>query len=336
MVRNNKVFNCLSRSIGILIPNNLSAKDNKNKPQKAVFVFKEGRMSSMSYGQRQETRQTSTIIGSSKYTVRMREFAERAAQTEHNILLRGENGTGKDHLAEAIHHLARGRQQFVTVDCGAQPETLSESELFGHTRGSFTDARADRQGLVQVAERGTLFFNEVANMSLSHQAKFLRVLEKRPYRQVGGNKEYAVNTQIIAATNVNLEEAVQRGDLRVDLYHRLSTISFTVVPLRDRKEDIPELAHYFLRRENASREFTPEAISALVDYNWPGNVRELQNAIIRAVFYSAADGEIRPDHIHPYLTGVGKSGAPTFEQVQVEYLSDLLRRTKGSSPRPQN
>lgn len=232
---------------------------------------------------KQELRQAPVIIGRSEQATRMRDFAEQAARTEHTILLRGETGVGKDHLAECIHHLGRRGRTFVPVDCGALTESLSETELFGHTRGAFTDAQQVKQGLVQVAEDGTLFFNEVANMSLSLQAKFLRVLEKRTFRQVGGTKEMSINTRIIAATNANLELAVRRGELRSDLYHRLNTITFTVVPLRDRSDDIPELASHFLRQERVSRTFSPEAMAVMMGYHWPGNVRELKNADRKSV-----------------------------------------------------
>ncbi len=279
---------------------------------------------------RQEYRQVPVVIGRSLQAARMREFAEQAGRTEHTILLRGETGAGKDHLAEVIHHHGRHGRAFVPVDCGALTETLSETELFGHTRGAFTDAQQLKQGLVQVAEDGTLFFNEVANMSLSLQAKFLRVLEKRTFRQVGGTKEMSINTRIIAATNANLELAVRRGELRSDLYHRLNTITFTVAPLRDRSDDIPDLTEYFLRQEHVSRTFSPDAMAIMMGYHWPGNVRELKNAVVRAVFHSAKNDEITPEHVYPYLTNVGDKELPTLHELQRTYLREVLRKTKGS------
>lgn len=269
------------------------------------------------------------IIGTSQEAKRMREFSDKAAATEHTILLRGETGVGKDHLADVIHNIGRRKGAFVPVDCGALTESLSEAELFGHARGAFTDAHSDKQGLVKVAEDGTLFFNEVANMSLSLQAKFLRVLEKKTFRPVGGTRETPVNTRIIAATNANLELAVRRGELRSDLYHRLNTITFVVVPLRDRSEDIPGLAEYFLRQEQVSKNFSPEAMAVLMGYHWPGNVRELKNAVVRAAFHSAVKEDIKPEHIHPYLTSVGDRGLPTLYKLQQNYLRDVLRKTKG-------
>ena len=185
------------------------------------------------------------VIGSSREAKDVRDFAERAAQDDHSLLLRGETGTGKDHLAELIHHLGRQQYPFVPVDCGTLTESLSESELFGHVQGAYTDARTARSGLVQVARGGTLFFNEVTNMASGLQAKFLRVLEKKSFRALGSTKEETVDTRIIAATNVDLEAAVRRGELRADLYHRLNVISFTLPPLRARREDIVELAWHF-------------------------------------------------------------------------------------------
>ncbi len=282
---------------------------------------------------RQELRQVPVIIGRSDQATRMREFAEKAAKTEHTVLLRGETGSGKDHLAEYIHHLGRPGRAFVPVDCGALTESLSETELFGHTRGAFTDAQQVKQGLVQVAEDGTLFFNEVANMSMSLQAKFLRVLEKRTFRQVGGTKEMTVNTRIIAATNANLEMAVRRGELRSDLYHRLNTITFTVLPLRDHSGDIPDLAEHFLRKEHSSKSFSPEAMAIMMGYHWPGNVRELKNAVVRAAFHSAVREDIKPEHVHPYLTSVGDKELPTLHELQRNYLREVLRKTSGSISR---
>jgi DNA-binding NtrC family response regulator len=260
----------------------------------------------------------------------MRDFAEKAAASEHTILLRGETGVGKDHLAELIHFIGRRGRAFVPVDCGALTESLSETELFGHTRGAFTDAQSVKQGLVQVAEDGTLFFNEVANMSLSLQAKFLRVLEKRTFRAVGGTREMPVSTRIIAATNANLELAVRRGELRSDLYHRLNTITFMVAPLRERNEDIPELAEHFLRQEHGSKNFSPEAMAIMMGYHWPGNVRELKNAVVRATFHSVAKEDIKPEHVHPYLTSVGDKDLPTWNELQRNYLREVLRKTRGS------
>ena len=280
---------------------------------------------------RQEQHQAPVVlIGSSQEAKRIREFAQKAAAVDHTILLTGETGAGKDHLAELIHSRGRPGKPFVPVDCGALTESLSETELFGHTQGAFTDARETKQGLVQVAREGTLFFNEVANMSLGLQAKFLRILEKRSFRPVGGTREIEVDTRIIAATNANLELAVRRGALRSDLYHRLNGVSFVIKPLRERSEDIPELVEHFLYQDSPSKKFTAEAMALMMGYHWPGNVRELRNAVVRAVFLANPKEDIRVDHLHPYLSGVGDRELPTLRELQRNYLREVLKKCKGS------
>lgn len=274
-----------------------------------------------------------TLIGNSQEAKRMREFAQKAAAVSHTVLLTGETGSGKDHLAELIHSKGRPDKPFVPVDCGALTESLSETELFGHTQGAFTDARETKPGLVQVAKEGTLFFNEVANMSLGLQVKFLRILEKRSFRPVGGTREIEVDTRIIAATNADLELAVRRGALRSDLYQRLNGISFMIKPLRERVEDIPELAEHFLYEESPSKKFTAEALALMMGYHWPGNVRELRNAVVRAAFLTNPKEDIRVDHLHPHLTGVGGRELPTLRELQRNYLREVLKKCKGSVAR---
>ena len=272
------------------------------------------------------------LVGTSAEAQRMRAFAEKAARTEHTILLRGETGVGKDHLAELVHSLGRREYAFVPVDCGALTESLSESELFGHTQGAFTDARSVKIGLIQAADCGTIFFNEVANMSLSLQAKFLRILEKRSFRPVGGVSEYPVTARIIAATNADLEAAVKRGALRSDLYHRLNGITYVVPPLRDRSADIMALADHFFKEEQWVLRFTLEAAAVMTNYHWPGNVRELRNAIIRAAFEVDGRGEIDVAHVHPYLAGVGDRELQTLDELERNYLRDVLRKCCGNIP----
>ncbi len=280
---------------------------------------------------RQELRQAPVVlIGSSREAKRMQEFAQKAAAVNHTVLITGETGSGKDHLAELIHFRGRPGKPFVPVDCGALTESLSETELFGHTQGAFTDARETKPGLVQVAKEGTLFFNEVANMSLGLQVKFLRILEKRSFRPVGGTREIEVDTRIIAATNANLELAVRRGALRSDLYQRLNGILFVIRPLRERAEDIPELAEHFLYQESPSKKFAPEAMALMMGYHWPGNVRELQNAVVRAAFLTNPKEDIRVDHLHSYLTGVGDRELPTLRELQRNYLREILKKCQGS------
>lgn len=267
------------------------------------------------------------FVGTSRAAQEAREFAERVANSGLTVLLRGETGVGKDHLAELIHQAGRSGRPFVVVDCGALTESLSETELFGHTRGAFTDAREEKVGLIQAAEDGTLFFNEVANMSLGLQAKFLRILDKRPYRAVGGRIEIQVSTRIIAATNANLEEAVKARAFRLDLFHRLNVLSFSIAPLRDRKEDIPDLISAFLNG-NAER-FSPAALAVMMEYDWPGNVRELMNVVQRAAFMSK-EQEIDLEQIRPHLTRLtDKPSLPTLYELERNYLRDVLKAAKG-------
>lgn len=278
-------------------------------------------------GLRQRVSPVQKFVGVSRAAQEVREFAEHVARSDLTVLLRGETGVGKDHLAELIHQAVHNGKPFVVVDCGALTETLSETELFGHTRGAFTDAREEKVGLVKAAEDGTLFFNEVANMSLGLQAKFLRILDKRPFRAVGGRTEIQVRTRIIAATNANLEAEVKARTFRMDLFHRLNVLSFSIVPLRERKEDIPELIGAFLNG-NAER-FSPAALAVMMEYDWPGNVRELMHVVQRAVFMSK-EKEIDLKQIRPYLKSLtDKPSFPTLYELERNYLRDVLKAAKG-------
>ncbi len=292
---------------------------------------------------RQELQQVPVLVGTSGQSTRMRDFVDMVAPTEHTVFLRGETGVGKDHMAELIHFNGRRGRSFVPVDCVAMTETLSETELFGHTQGAFTDARSSKPGLVQVAEDGTLFLNEVGDIPLGLQARFLRLLEKKTFRVVGGTREVPINTRIIAATNRNLEVAVKRGEFRLDLYHRLNVITFVVPTLRERTDDIPVLAEHFLQQEQVVKPkgFSPTAMTAMMEYRWPGNVRELKLAVVRAVLHSAAEENIELEHVYPYLMGVGdkeKSDIddvsiekfPTLREAEEQYLREVLKRTGGN------
>jgi DNA-binding NtrC family response regulator len=276
---------------------------------------------------RQHVSPLQRFVGRSKVAQEAREFAERVAKSDLTVLLRGETGVGKDLLAELIHQMGHNGRPFVVVDCGALTESLSETELFGHTRGAFTDAREEKVGLVKAAEDGTLFFNEVANMSLGLQAKFLRILDKQPYRAVGGRIEIQVRTRMIAATNANLEEAVKTRAFRLDLFHRLNVLSFSIAPLRKRKEDIPGLISAFL---NGNAEpFSRAAMAAMMEYDWPGNVRELMNVIQRATFMSRGK-EIGLKQINPHLTHLtDRPPLPTLYELERNYLRDVLKAAKG-------
>ena len=229
------------------------------------------------------------IIGDSVPTKALRQQLALMAPTNGRVLIFGESGSGKELIARALHsHSLRSDGAFVEVNCAAIPEELIESELFGHIKGSFTGAHEDKVGKFQKADGGTLFLDEVGDMSLKTQAKVLRVLEEQRFEPVGSGKTNQVDTRVIAATNKHLEEEIERGNFREDLFYRLNVVPFYVPPLRDRREDIPVLAEHFLGHFSAAyvrkpKRLTDEASTALVNYSWPGNVRELRNLMERIV-----------------------------------------------------
>jgi two-component system nitrogen regulation response regulator NtrX len=246
------------------------------------------------------------IVGESKAIRMLREQILSAAPSNGRVLIRGESGTGKELIARAIHrHSARRDKPFVVVNCAAIPEELIESELFGHERGAFTGATAQRRGKFELADGATIFLDEVGDMSLKTQAKVLRVLQEQTFERVGGSESLTVDVRVIAASNKDLLEEIRRGAFREDLYYRLSVIPFEVPPLRERQEDIPILARYFLQsfcqeHGKPEQDLSPEAMQLLVDYHWPGNVRELRNVIERMVIMVAAK-TIQPFDLLPSL-----------------------------------
>jgi Nif-specific regulatory protein len=234
------------------------------------------------------------IIGHSKPMQDVFSIISKIASSNVTALLLGESGTGKELVARAIHDTgARRDKSFVKVNCAALPETLLESELFGHERGAFTGAYATRAGRFELADQGTIFLDEIGEMPLALQAKMLRVLQEKQFERIGGSKTYSVDVRIIAATNVSLEKAVSKGQFRADLYYRLNVVPIILPPLRDRKEDIPLLFNHFLglsNERNAKKlTLTSELLDFLVSYPWPGNVREMQNLVERMVIL--AEGE---------------------------------------------
>jgi DNA-binding NtrC family response regulator len=251
--------------------------------------------------QTQQGKQAPLIVGNSPQAWQMRNFAQLAAENDHTVLILGEMGTGKDHLAAYIHALGREGQPFVMVDCGTLTASLTETELFGHTKGAYTDAKEARTGLVKSAENGTLFFNEVANMSIQTQAKFLAIVEKKPFRQVGGIKETEVNTRIIAATNANLPALVRTGEFRSDLLYRLDGLTIKVPPLRQRLSDVPELTSHFLEKWGSPVKFSDDAMSVMMGYSWPGNIRQLESVVKKAMVQTPADEEVGPAQVKIFL-----------------------------------
>ena len=229
------------------------------------------------------------IIGESPAMQQVFEMIETVAKTDTTVMLRGESGTGKELIARAIH--SNGERRYfpiVTINCGAMPDGVLESELFGHERGAFTGAQYRRKGKIELADQGTLFLDEIGNIGMKTQMDLLRVLESKQFSRVGGNEIIKVDFRIICATNKDLEKAVQEGSFREDLYYRLNVFSIFIPPLRERKSDIPLLADYFVGKYARAMakpisSISPEALDVLVRYDWPGNVRELENAIERAM-----------------------------------------------------
>ncbi|MBN2417298.1 sigma-54-dependent Fis family transcriptional regulator [bacterium] len=236
-----------------------------------------------------DMKQQYCMIGDSEPMKRVKELIRRAAETDSKVLIEGENGTGKELVARAIYYNSdRSGENFVTVNCAAIPETLVESELFGHKKGSFTDAVADKMGRFQQADRGTLFMDEIGDMHLTMQAKLLRALEDNSIEMIGSAKPIKVDVRIIAATNRDLQEEMRKGNFREDLYYRLNVLSIKLPPLRERRDDIPLLVDHFLARfcEEQGKEakiISPRAMKVIMGYHWPGNVRELRNIIEKIV-----------------------------------------------------
>lgn len=232
------------------------------------------------------------IIGESKPILEIKNMIERVAPTDARVLITGANGVGKELVARQLHELSpRARMPFVEVNCAAIPSELIESELFGHEKGSFTSAVSQRKGKFEQADGGTLFLDEIGDMSASAQAKVLRALQENKISRVGGDKEIKVNVRIVAATNKNLQEEIKKNNFREDLYHRLSVILIHVPSLRERKEDIPVLAGYFLKKiceehATAPKKFSDDALKELQNAAWSGNIRELRNVIERLVILS--------------------------------------------------
>ncbi len=265
-----------------------------------------------------------TFIGESKAIMDKLEIALRAAQADASVLLLGESGVGKELFAEQIHlHSPRRDNPFIRVNCAAIPENLLESELFGHVRGAFTGAIADRRGRFELTDRGTIFLDEIGDLPLSLQAKLLRVIQNRTFDRVGGSEPVRVDVRIIAATNKDIEEEVASGRFRKDLYYRLNVLPIYIPPLRERREDIPLLAEYFLKKfrreiKKPVKGFASETLEVLLGHNWPGNVRELENAIERAVVIG------QDEYIQPHTVVLSSSPRRGDEEYRGLALKDAL------------
>jgi two-component system nitrogen regulation response regulator NtrX len=277
----------------------------------------------------------SLIVGDSIPMKALRQQIAIMAPTNGRVLIYGESGTGKELAAHAIHARSlRKDQMFVEVNCAAIPEDLIESELFGHQKGAFPAAPTDKEGRFQKANEGTLFLDEVGDMSLKTQAKVLRTLDEQRITPVGSDDPITVDVRVIASTNKDLEEEISKGNFREDLFYRLNVIPFFVPPLRERKEDIPMLARHFLKEFAATygrrpREITDDAVETLMRYSWPGNVRELRNVIERIVIMNPTTTKFERKHLPPliYRDGTRRSGGPEFStlhQARDAYERDYI------------
>ena len=295
-----------------------------------------------------------TLVGSSPSMRQLRAAIARVAEQNVSVLIHGESGTGKELVARLVHdHSARRARSFVAVNCGAIPDTLIDSELFGHKRGAFTGATADRPGVFVEADGGTLFLDEIGDMPLAVQARLLRVLQEGEVRAVGGEGVRAIDVRVIAASHVDLDQAVQRGRFRADLFYRLNVIALEVPALRDRLEDLPELAALFLKKHGGGAHLTlsPSALDALTSYSWPGNVRELENAIQSAIALRTGDAlgaESLPAHLRGRATSARVIPLPqsvggeaeqlslaeakkvVSTQFERDYLQQIMQRAQGS------
>ena len=294
------------------------------------------------------------MLGQSPALTEIRDQIARVAPTNGRVLILGESGTGKELIARAVHKMShRAKNPFIKVNCAAIPEELIESELFGSDRGAFTGAVKTRDGKFLQADRGTLFLDEIGDMSLSVQAKVLRALEQGEFERVGGAKTFQVDVRVIAATNKNLHAEVECGKFREDLYFRLNVVPLTAPPLRERREDVPELAEHFLNTYAEENGFLPKALSEetrdlLLQYDWPGNIRELKNLVERLSIMVSGD-TIYPEDL-PTLDGmsipkqpgsfpdlgVGKTLRQVREAVERHYIAEALERHGGNVTRASN
>jgi two-component system response regulator PilR (NtrC family) len=286
------------------------------------------------------------IIGRSRAMEEVVRRAERVAETKSTVLITGETGTGKELIARAIHYNSTRRGKFVSINCGALPETLLESELFGHERGAFTGAIREKRGLFQEADRGTIFLDEIGETSTAMQIKLLRVLQERLVRKVGANNETGVDVRVLAATNRDLTESIRNGTFREDLFYRINVIPIELPPLRQRREDIPLLVDHFIGKFSTAlgigtKKISTDAMRAIEKYHWPGNVRELENVIERMIALDASDvltTKSLPEHIllGGNITGLsyelppeGLSLEEHLESIGKIFMLKALERTGG-------
>jgi DNA-binding NtrC family response regulator len=285
------------------------------------------------------------VIGKSKVMEKVLDIVRRVSPSESTVLITGESGTGKELLAREIHnHSPRKNEPFVVVDCGALVETLFESELFGHVKGSFTGAYETKHGRFEVANGGTIFLDEISNIGLNIQAKLLRVIQEREITRIGSTKPIKVDVRILAATSENLADLVGKEKFREDLFYRLSVVPIHLPPLRERKEDLPSLIDHFLQKYNKRAKknlnsISPAVSKALVNYDWPGNIRELENTIERAVVLSMEDEIQLEDLVYHGISASTSLFHPTggkyktLEEIEKAYIKTVLKAQHGNRSR---
>ncbi|MBT2991241.1 MAG: Fis family transcriptional regulator [gamma proteobacterium symbiont of Ctena orbiculata] len=292
--------------------------------------------------QLEQSNQHSSLVGNSEALAKVKQLIDAVAPNDITVLIQGESGSGKELVARAIHAQShRKSYNFVAIDCCTLQENLFESELFGHEKGAFTGADKQKKGLIEGAEGGTLFLDEIGEINSNGQAKLLRVLETGQYRRLGSTKDLNANVRIVAATNRDLESMSSEGGFRSDLFFRLNAFNIEMPPLRNRRDDIPELAKHFLTNHNFStrvnKNLSSSAIRSLISYDWPGNIRELKNVIERAIILSGERQSIKPEHF-AFTRALGKSDGvvslsfdhdPSLEELEASYLSYQLKKYSG-------
>jgi len=291
-------------------------------------------------GERQKEYTIDNIIGHSPQMRGVFKMIGSVANTRTNILIQGESGTGKELVAKAIHYNSPYRDEpFIVINCSAISDTLLESELFGHVKGAFTDAVCETKGKFEIAGKGTLFLDEVGDISPSLQSKLLRVIETRDFMKVGGEKVLKTEARIIAATNQNLKALIEKGRFREDLFYRLKVVEITLPALRERREDIPDLVEYLLEKINRDlrrnvRKVPPEVMKILMDLAWRGNVRELENALTRAVILAKGDVVLKENlPLEPDEKRTFSDELVSLEEVEKKYIQHVLSAVRGSKTR---
>ena len=273
------------------------------------------------------------IVGDSPQIKKILEMIDTVAKTDATVMIRGESGTGKELVAQAIHGKSNRRYfPIISINCGAFPEGLLESELFGHEKGAFTGAQYKRKGKLEMANGGTLFFDEIGNITEKMQMDLLRVIETKQFTPLGSNKVVSVDFRIIAATNSDLEKKVAEKDFREDLYYRLNVFSIQIPPLRERTADIPLIANYFLEKYARSMnkdvtDISPEATKILVQYNWPGNIRELRNTIERALVVVGEKDQIEPDDLNLLFLSKANPSGDSLEEIEKVHVQRILEQS---------